>query len=505
MLAARTGVVLALLVACSGGACMSANVPELHRRAAETITEEQLRRDVHALAADSMRGRWTPSPELEAAAGYLSARLRRAGLRPGGDQGSYLQRFPIDVFQLLLDSAAVWTTGSLPMRWTHGEDFGFAFNTWANWDAAGRAVLLRGSVGARANFDTAALAGTVLFIPGGWGRNYDRVAAWRPAGVIWLDDVPSATLARMARPRLRPTRRAPGDTMPLVLMSYRAAATLAARAGVDTTGIARAISDTILQAIPLGDAVVHIRGRVRHLPHENPANVVAFLEGADPALRGESLVYSAHYDHLGISAAVDGDSINNGADDNASGTAAVLAVAEAFARMPTRPRRSVVFAFVAAEEFLGLGARHFLDHPPVPVSSIVANLNADMVGRNWSDTVLVIGRRDSDLGLVVGRVLAAHPELALAATDSSTRPNEARNLEGWSDHAAFIRKGIPFLYFYSGMHADYHRPSDSADKIGYEKLTRISRLLFHTGLAVANAGERPRWNEESFRRLVPRR
>lgn len=255
---------------------------------------------------------------------------------------------------------------------------------------------------------------------------------------------------------------------------------------------------------PGGDAVVHVTGRVRRLPHHEPANVVAILEGSDPTLRHEYVVYSAHYDHLGIGPPIDGDSIWNGADDNASGTAAVLAVAEAFAQLPARPRRSMIFALVSAEEILGLGSRFFADHPPGPVSAIVANLNADMVGRNWTDTVVVLGRRDSDLGMIVDRILSSHPELGLAAVNSSTRPNESRDLYTWSDHISFIHKGIPFLYFYSGMHADYHRRSDSGEKIDFEKLARISRLMFYVGVDIANADCRPQWNAESYRRLVPR-
>lgn len=468
---------------------------------ASTFTAAQLRRDVFALADDSMRGRWTPSPELERAAEYLAARLGRAGLKPAGDSASFLQRLPLDMIQILPDSFAVWLTGHRPLRLVQRVDYMASFNTWSNWNASGQAVVVHGPLGAPAAFDTVSLAGRVLLLPGGWGNHYRRIANWKPAAIVWLDDVPAPPPGASLRGLPRPTRRAVGDTMPVVLVAYAALAPLLLEAKLDTARLRRP-PDSVLRATPLGDAVMHVRGRVQHLPHIDPANVIAILEGSDPVLRNEYVVYTAHYDHLGVGPPVNGDSIRNGADDNASGTAALLAVAEAFARDDRRPRRSIIFVFVAAEEFLGLGASYFLDHPPVARSGMVANINADMLGRNWTDTVVVVGLRDSDMGLHVDRVLADHPALGLTATDSSTRPNEAPNLEGWSDHSAFIGKGMPFLYFYSGMHSDYHRVTDSAEKIDFEKLSRISRLMHRVGYAIANADDRPKWNPASYRRLV---
>jgi Zn-dependent M28 family amino/carboxypeptidase len=292
----------------------------------------------------------------------------------------------------------------------------------------------------------------------------------------------------------------------MLVLTDRAAQLLLAGGGVDLAALRRTPTDTVLRAIPLGDAVIHVRLRTLPVVHQSPANVIAILDGADSALRGGYVVYTAHMDHIGVGNAIGGDSIYNGADDNASGAAAVLAVAHAFARLPSPPRRSVMFVLVTGEEGLGGGGSgFFLTQPPVPVSAMVVDLNADMVGRNWTDTVVVLGRRDSDLGHTVDHVTALFPELGLAVIDSSTRPGDAAALYGWSDHAAFIQRGIPFLYFYSGMHADYHGPGDSPDKIDVEKLTRISRLMFYVGVSIANADTRPQWDPDSYARLVPRR
>jgi Zn-dependent M28 family amino/carboxypeptidase len=292
----------------------------------------------------------------------------------------------------------------------------------------------------------------------------------------------------------------------MLVLTDRAAQPLIARGGVDLTELRRTPTDAVLRAIPLGDAVVQVRLRTRPVVHQSPANVIAILEGADSVLRSEYIVYTAHIDHIGVGNPVGGDSIYNGADDNASGTAAVLAVAGAFARLPSPPRRSVMFVLVTGEEGLGGGGSvFFLNQPPVPVPAMVAELNADMVGRNWRDSVVVVGRRDSDLGGTVDRVAAAFPELGLAVIDSSTRPGDVADLYGFSDHGYFIQRAIPFLYFYSGMHADYHGLGDSPDKIDAEKLARISRFMFYVGLAVANADTRPQWDPDRFARLVPRR
>jgi len=228
-------------------------------------------------------------------------------------------------------------------------------------------------------------------------------------------------------------------------------------------------------------------------------NVVGLVEGSDPALRREYLILSAHMDHVGVGAPVNGDSIYNGADDNASGTAAVMALAEAFARAKERPRRSIIFLTVSGEERGLWGSAYFASHPPVPVDSIVAALNIDMVGRNWRDTIVAIGKEHSDLGASVERVAAAHSELHLHPIDDPW-PNEQFYFR--SDHYNFARRGVPVLFFFSGTHADYHGPDDEVNKIDFEKEMRVARLLYYFGMEVANGGQRPAWNPESRRRIV---
>ena len=158
----------------------------------------------------------------------------------------------------------------------------------------------------------------------------------------------------------------------------------------------------------------------------------------------------------------------------ASAAPVPIELAEAFAQMNPRPKRSMIFLNVSGEEKNLWGSGYFAEHSPVPVENIVANVNIDMVGRNWKDTIVVIGKEHSDLGATLNRVAAAHPELNMRPIDDIW-PQE--NFYFRSDHYNFARKGVPILFFFSGTHADYHRPSDSPDRIDAEKLQVLALRL----------------------------
>ncbi len=311
-------------------ACTAQNEAR-HTEAANSITAAEIRQRIGILAHDSMRGRITPSPELDEVAAYIASEFRRLGLEPGGDDGSFVQRYPL-------------------------------------------------------------------------------------AGVL-----------------------AP--------------------------------------------------------------NVAGIMEGSDPALNNQYIVYSAHMDHLGVGPPMNGDSIYNGADDDASGTAAIIELAEAFTMLEPRPRRSMIFLTVSGEERGLLGSTYFATHPPIPITQMVANINIDMIGRNWTDTVVVIGKEHSDLGRTVSRVAARHPELGMSAV-ADIWPQERYYFR--SDHYNFAKRGVPILFFFNGTHEDYHRPSDHVEKIDAEKASRIVKLTFYLGLEVANEAKRPKWNPESYERIVRR-
>lgn len=217
-------------------------------------------------------------------------------------------------------------------------------------------------------------------------------------------------------------------------------------------------------------------------------NVIARLTGSDPALRQEHLVIGAHFDHLGVGFPAAGDSIYNGADDNGSGTSAVLELAEAFASLDTPPRRSILFVFFSAEERGLLGSRHFVTTPEAPMGDVAAMINLDMIGRNWTDTVAAVYQLDSDIFARATRVAEAHPELGM---NLLTDPWPGENLVNRSDQAPFIPYGIPVLFLTSGLHVDYHRPTDEPDRLDYEKTARLARLVFWIGWEFAEAADPP--------------
>jgi Zn-dependent M28 family amino/carboxypeptidase len=216
-------------------------------------------------------------------------------------------------------------------------------------------------------------------------------------------------------------------------------------------------------------------------------NVVGILPGADPSLRGEFVLLVAHMDHLGVGAPVGGDSIMNGADDNASGTAGVLELARAFGGLGERPRRSLVFLLVSGEEEGLWGSIYYVTHPAVPLDRTVAAINLDMIGRNAPDWVYVLGAELSSLGTTIQRVADLHPELDL-------RPVAvAQPLRG-SDHVPFAYGGVPVAFFHSGLHPEYHTPLDEDSLVDGDKAARIARLAFYVALDVAGQSSRPAWN-----------
>lgn len=159
----------------------------------------------------------------------------------------------------------------------------------------------------------------------------------------------------------------------------------------------------------------------------------------------------------------------------------------------------MIFLLVSGEEGGLWGSNWFVDHPTVPLEDMAAALNADMVGRNWPDTIAAIGDEHSDLGPTVRRVAAAHPELGLTVV-GDLWPQESFYYR--SDHYNFARSGVPVLFFFNGTHVDYHGRDDEPDRIDAEKAARIAKLLFYLGLEISEADDRPEWVRSSYRQIV---
>jgi hypothetical protein len=474
-------------------------------QAVATITPADVYARIEFLASDLMRGRDTPSPELELTGEYLVNQYKLMGLAPGGENGTFLQWWPFPLRQMDAAGAALDVTGaSGTTRLALGRDFFSAGGTLRPLPSSGLAWAGRGADGALAE---GSLAGrlAVVALPGRYTRDWRiernrlRTAAQRAgasAVVYVLDPAWTAdSIAKYAAMAQTPARASGTEpAYPQFFVSQDAARRLLGAGGLSLDEQWRG-AEALTRAVPLAGATAAAALPVRNLDEGRAPNVVAILPGSDPALRNEYVVLSAHMDGLGVGEAVNGDSIYNGADDDASGTSGLLEVAQAMAQLGVRPRRSIVFLHVSGEEKGLLGSEWYSDHPTVPLAQIVANVNVDMIGRNAADSVVVIGKDYSTLGDLANRLDQAHPELNLTLSDDIW-PEQRFFFR--SDHFNFARKEVPSIFFFSGVHADYHRPSDEVETIDTDKATRISRMVFYLVYEIANDPQRPRWDPEGL-------
>jgi hypothetical protein len=237
-------------------------------------------------------------------------------------------------------------------------------------------------------------------------------------------------------------------------------------------------------------------------------NVVGIVEGTDPTLKDTYVLYGAHYDHTGYRESVpmqappagangEPDRINNGADDDGSGTVAIMAIARAFALGP-RPKRSLLFVWHAGEENGLLGSRYHADFPVVPLERMAAQLNMDMVGRNRdnkpeeANTVYVVGsdRISTELHNINEEANAAIP-MPLTLDYEMNDPTDTQSIYTRSDHYSYASKGVPIVFYFTGLHPDYHQVTDTVDKIVFDKIARIAQLGYETGRRVANLDHMP--------------
>ncbi len=223
-------------------------------------------------------------------------------------------------------------------------------------------------------------------------------------------------------------------------------------------------------------------------------NVLAFLEGEDPELKSEIVVISAHYDHVGI---INGE-IHNGADDDGSGTVSVMEMARAFVKAKKEghgSKRSILFLHVSGEEKGLLGSEWYSDHPVYPLANTVCDLNVDMVGRKDADHqdgkyVYLIGsdKLSTELHQISEEANKKYTQLQLDYTYND--PNDPNQFYYRSDHYNFAKHNIPVIFYFSGVHEDYHKPGDDPEKIMYDKMAEIGKLVFHTAWEVANRPEK---------------
>ncbi len=540
-----SSIVAASLAACGPDALdrapPSLETPEV--AAALAIPEPtSIERHIRVLADDSLGGRAPGTAGFEGATRYVEETLRALGLAPAGVDGTYRQPVP------LLGSTVVAATSALTVRrggavteLVYGEDFwlspdpsredvsvtglvafvgygvsapALGYDDYAGIDVSGkivatisgappafpsdeRAYYSSGSVKA-AEAARRGAVGLMVFSAPDDPRFRWEVSVARAAGgsFTWLDA----------------SGQPPGGASPIrgsASLNRSAVDALFADAPIPLDEVFRRAASSTPQGFDLAvEATVRTVSDHRRVPSHN---VVARLEGSDERLRGENVVYVAHVDHLGTGVPVDGDSIYNGAHDNASGVAILLEIARAFSSLAMPPRRSVVFLFPTAEEWGLLGSDYFAENPTVPASSLVAALSLDMpfLFHPLLD-IVPYGADHSSLSDAIG---AAARRLAL---DIGPDPIPEQVLFIRSDHFSFIRRGVPALFLKSGFRTGsstrdgaeinaawrrdvYHTPRDEADQ-GFDFVAGVThaQVNFLTGYVVAMQGARPRWNRGDF-------
>ena len=463
--------------------------------AASTITPQDVQKRIEFLASDELKGRDTPSPGLEKAAAYIAQEFAGYRLKPGGDSGTFIQRWSYK--QMSLDAAKLVAElrGPATRQLAYADEF-FVVPSPAADTMSGELVWggVAGAGPGRADFAKNVVA---FFLPGAsmdqtWLQALQNgfIAAMTGGarGVVYILD---PAFDKNAVANVVSNISGAQVPLPVLAIRYDVARDWLKQHNVD---VEQARQSGVATA--LGKATFLMRAGMSG-SESTPPNVVGILEGSDPELKNTYVVYTAHMDHVGVGQPdAQGDSIYNGADDDASGTSAVLEIAQAFSSMPTKPKRSVIFVLVSGEEKGLFGSAHFVANPPVPAKQMVANINIDMIGRNAPDSTVAIGQDYSSLGPTMQTVNKAHPELKLTVAPDLW-PEE--NLFVRSDHFNFAKAEIPAIFFTSGLHADYHKPSDEPETIDTDKLTRTAKLLFFLGDEIANNAVAPTWTEAGLK------
>ena len=509
----------------------------------DDISEASLRSRLFAIADDSMMGRESGSEGDYKAAQYVAAEFRRLGLEPAGENGTWFQTVPF--WRAAVDPTSSLTAGGATLTLTR--DFLPASIASPGRTLNGVPTVYGGSVTDAAHWISAEQAAgkvVVLGLPAGTPLRGLALSSpnWSNAVTVaaaTLDQMGTEQVARLLEGRPIPDTTRIATAVPLLWISRRAATTIF---GAEPSTLSP------------GAAGQPLRGHfdILRTPVPFPArNVVAIFRGGDPSLRGEYVALTAHNDHVGydhspvdhdslrafnrvvrpmgadspnrtatpgewsrIRAALDSarrahparlDSIRNGADDDASGTVAILEIAGALSRRGVRPRRSILFVSHTGEEAGLLGSRWFTDHPTVPIDAIVADIDQDMVGRGTSSD---LPRDGTGAGSATYMEVVGAKRLSREFGDSLEAANARQpvpfvfdysyDVPGHplqqycrADHYSYARFGIPSVSFSRGEHLDYHQVTDEAQYISYADLARVTRMVYAGALAIANMSMRP--------------
>lgn len=514
------------------------------RRATESITAAQMKDYLYFIASDEMEGRDTPSRGLDLTAKFIAMNLSRWGLKPAGDDRTYFQKFALRRDTADREKSWVEINGQ---KFAYGEDFinvsgtrtgtvsapiVFVGNGWMiksknlnpyeGIDVKGKIVAVYGE-GIPTSQDLVPmpqgitytdlegqLLGTDWSGPSSYARRNGAVGILALPSKFtrenWGQVRQSLDRNRLSVEKFAQSSSSTPVTAPSFLASERLANALFSGESYNP------LNGTAGKPFDLSsNKKVNINLALKQESSLMTQNVVAVLEGSDPVLKNEYVAIGAHYDHDGMNPNIPGpDKIFNGADDDGSGTTGVLAIAEALAKSPKRPKRSILFVWHAGEEKGLWGSEYFTKYPTVPLEKVITHLNIDMIGRSkkagdtnpknkeltGENEIYVIGPKimSTQLENVTDSVNKSF--LNLNYNPKYDNPKEPNQFFFRSDHYHYAAKGVPIVFWFNGVHEDYHQPGDSPDKIDYQKMEKITRTIFLTMWELADAKERPKIDKQ---------
>jgi hypothetical protein len=487
----------------------------------DAITPGELRMHLEFLSSPELGGRYTLSPNFAVAARYLAAHLEAYGFHGAGENGNFLQTFQVVAAKPDTAKSALQITRAGKTSDYHFGDF-YLTPAIGGGEAEGQIVFVGAGISSSSqkhdDYSGLDVKGKIVLIAPGVPAGIDvsqlsdgeqGQGAARAHGAAGILVIPPQRILELmknknfqeraaSRETVRLAREAEGK-LPALTLGPNLAEELVAACGLDL----RNIYDAVVRKQMLQPRSTNVSAHMslsQHLTRSTTQNVAGILEGSDPRLKNEYVAFSAHYDHLKTGPSGE---IFPGADDDGSGTTAVLTIAHAMSL--ERPKRSVLVIFHAGEELGLLGSEYNTDYAPVvPLDQIVADLNIDMIGRSRPPGDKEIEDEhltDSDTVYLVGSNRIS-PELHELSEETNTQfqkmkldyyyndPNNPERIYFRSDHWNYAKHGIPIIFYFDGTHVDYHRPTDTIDKIDFTKMTRVTRLVFETGWRIANLDHR---------------
>lgn len=503
------------------------------------LPEDQAAMKAHVmfLASDAMAGREAGTRDYDIAAQYVAAQFYAAGLRPGGDEGGYLQKVPLVGYKVADKGSAMWTpTGGQAQELVFGEDFVPSPVPNAKETSLSAPVVFVGYGIDAAQYGLTDYKGAdvrgkiVAFLPGtpeglggeeraffGSAANKAALAAARGAvGAVQIDmprangrQRPFAALARYYDAQrvtwANPDGTAHAMTPTTPVLGTLSQAGAAKLFGKDWAAITKAAASAKPRFSPVTTrGQMTVASKTSFKPMDS-SNVIGLIPGSDPKLKDQVVVLSAHLDHIGVNEGGDGDRINNGALDNAIGIASLIEEAKHF-KAAAAPKRTVMFLAVTAEEKGLVGSDYFANHPTVPLSSIVADVNLDMPILTYKfEDMVVFGADRSTLGPIVRKAVGA---MGLPVAPD---PMPEEGIFVRSDHFRFVQKGIPSVFLWPGqagpgkaavadfMSHRYHKPGDEVDQgIDWSQGPRFVSVNYAIAREIADGAERPVWNKGDY-------